>query len=325
MFIGMFLALLVYEFQQLLQRRSEDERSLQSADDLTDRASSKRPHLRMYFAVAAPAICDLLGTGLMNTGLLYIEASVWQMLRGSMVLFSSLFCAFILHRPHFAFMWWSVLIIMIGLTVVGLAAVLSTGVGKAGSTQGEVAVAILLTVGSQAIAASQIVVEEFLMHDMTAPPVLVVGIEGLWGLLITSLVVLPIVQFTGGAEGNGIHEDSMDTFAMLRNTPWLIGIVVLYCIVILAYNVTGMFVTNITTAVVRTILEGLRTLCIWFVELVLYYALDENPTIGEAWSAFSFMQLSGFLLLFIGMLLYNKILIVPFFKYPVLADELLEK
>jgi drug/metabolite transporter (DMT)-like permease len=253
MFIGMFLALLIYEIQRLFCKRStDDERSLQSSvDDLSDHHPAQQPHWKMYFAVAAPALCDLLGTGLMNTGLLYIEASVWQMLRGSMVLFTSLFCAFIIHRPHFPFMWWSVLIIMIGLTIVGLATVISTGVGKEGASQSQVIMAIFLTIGSQAIVASQIVVEEFLLHDMTAPPVLVVGIEGFWGLLIVSGIVLPIVQFTGGTEGNGVHEDTMDTFAMLRNEPGLIGFVVLYCLVILAYNVTAMFVTNVTTAVVR--------------------------------------------------------------------------
>ena len=40
---------------------------------------------------------------------------------------------------------------------------------------------------------------------------------------------------------------------------------------------------------------------------------------GEEWTPWSFMQLAGFGLLFTGMLLYNKILRVPFFTYP--ADK----
>ena len=329
MFVGMLLALVVYEVQRLIEnrRKKREDKDLASVVDdsvISQQPKAKTSHAKMYFAVAAPACCDLLATSLMNIGLLYIEASVWQMLRGSMVLFSSIFCAFILKRPHYPYMWWSVLLICIALSIVGVAAVCSTGVGKAGVSQGQVVMAILLTVGSQLIQASQIVVEDFLMHDMTASPVLIVGLEGMWGTIFTCTIFLPIIQFTGSveSEGNGIHEDTVDTFKMIGNSPVLIAFVILYVIVILLYNVTGMFVTNITSAVVRTILEGLRTLCIWFVQLVMFYAMrgtkygNEHSDMGEEWTPWSFMQLAGFGLLFTGMLLYNKILRLPFFTYP---------
>ena len=35
-----------------------------------------------------PTLCDLVATSLMNVGLLFISASIYQMLRGSVVLFS---------------------------------------------------------------------------------------------------------------------------------------------------------------------------------------------------------------------------------------------
>lgn len=327
MFIGMCLALVVYEVQRCINKskNKEDEaQSLATQDGATEKQEKKGGEWKMYFYVAGPACCDLLATSLMNIGLLYIQASVWQMLRGSMVLFSSIFCAFILKRPHYAYMWWSVLLIIVALSVVGIAAVCSTGVGKAGVTQGQVIMAICLTVGSQLIQASQIVVEDFLLHDMTASPILIVGLEGLWGTIITMAVFLPIIQNIGSVkdEGNGVHEDSIDTLIMIGNDTTLLVWVILYVIFILLYNVTGMFVTNITSAVVRTILEGLRTLCIWFVQLIIYYSIrnipygHEHSTLGEEWTPWSWMQLSGFLLLFTGMLLYNKIIRVPFFKYP---------
>ena len=320
MFVGMFSALLVYEVQRCFKRKTPNEGELQSAVDdsiSTEAPAKETSHLKMYFVVAAPACCDLVATTLMNIGLLYIQASVWQMLRGSMVLFSSLFCAFILHRPHYPFMWFAVVLVVIALTIVGFAAVVSTGVGKQGVTQGQVIMSIALVVGSQLIQASQIVVEDFLMHDIAASPVLIVGLEGMWGTIIMCAIFMPIVQYLPGKEGNGIHEDTADTFTMMGNSPILILFVILYVIVILLYNVTGMFVTNITSAVVRTILEGLRTLCIWIVEIILHYSVShEHPDLGEEWNEFSYMQLAGFLLLFTGMLLYNKILRLPFFKYP---------
>lgn len=320
------LALLVYEIQRCIDKAKtakEDTLASQLDESQTSEAEKAgKNHWKFYFYVAGPACCDLLATSLMNIGLLYIQASVWQMLRGSMVLFSSIFCAFILKRPHYPYMWWSVLGIVIALSIVGFAAVASTGVGKAGVTPGQVAMAIALTVGSQLIQASQIVVEDFLLHDMTCSPVLIVGLEGMWGTIITCVLFLPIIQNMKGPEGNGIHEDTLDTFLMIKNNTVLIVFVIIYVIVILLYNVTGMFVTNITSAVVRTILEGLRTLCIWIVQLIIYYSTKNieygrhHPDIGESLTPWSAMQLAGFLLLFTGMLTYNKILRLPFFKYP---------
>jgi hypothetical protein len=330
MFIGMLLALDVYEIQRLFKRNTDHNKSELLQATLTDTGpTDTKPsqHWKMYIYVAGPAVCDLLATSLSNIGLLFIEASVWQMLRGSMVLFSSIFCAFILKREHHQYMWWSVLLIVIALTIVGLAAVFSTGLGKAGVSTGQVVIAIVLVVGAQVIQASQIVVEDFLLHDMTASPILIVGLEGLWGTIVTIIVFLPMTQFIGGQEGNGIHEDTLDTFLMLGHDPVLLVFVIFYVLVILAYNVTGMFVTNITSAVVRTILEALRTLCIWLVQLIMHYASvgttwgNHHPDIGEEWTVWSYMQAVGFVLLFTGMLLYNRILEMPFFKYPVKVGQ----
>ena len=322
MFLGMCLALVVYEVQRCTSKpETDDTQSLQTNGETSEKEDNAS-HWKMYFMVIAPALCDLCATALMNIGLLYIQASVWQMLRGSMVLFSSIFCAFILKRPHYPYMWWSVLLVIIALSTVGVAAVCSTGVGKAGVSQGQVIMAICLTVGSQLIQASQIVVEDFLLHDMTASPILIVGLEGLWGSIVTCAIFLPITQNINSVEGNGVHEDTIDTLLMIKNDPTLLIMVSFYVFFILFYNVTGMFVTNITSAVVRTILEGLRTLCIWVVQLIIYYSIkgtdygNKHSSLGEEWTVWSWMQLSGFLLLFTGMLLYNKIIRLPFFSYP---------
>jgi hypothetical protein len=333
MFLGMFLALIVYEIQQFLKKPSTNDLVLQSASEEAFDAvqpASKNSHWKFYIYVCAPALCDLLATALSNIGLLFIEASVWQMLRGSMVLFSSIFCAFILKRPHYPYMWWSVLLVVIALVIVGYSSVASTGVGKAGSTPGQVVLAIVLTVVAQIVQATQIVIEEFLLHDMVAAPTFIVGLEGLWGAVITWAVFIPIVGATSGAEGNGVHEDTKDTFIMMGNNPVIIVLVLVYVCVILAYNVTAMMVTQIASAVIRTIMEALRTLCIWIAEIILFYALKwsnseygkKHPDLGEELTPWSILELAGFLLLISGTLLYNKILQMPFFHYPPKPEEI---
>ena len=45
-----------------------------------------------------PTICDLIGTTLSGIGLLYVPASVWQMLRGAIIIFAGILsvrCCFV--------------------------------------------------------------------------------------------------------------------------------------------------------------------------------------------------------------------------------------
>ena len=46
--------------------------------------------------LALPACCDITGTTLMNVGLLFVAASIYQMTRGALVLFVGLFSVFFL-------------------------------------------------------------------------------------------------------------------------------------------------------------------------------------------------------------------------------------
>ncbi|KAJ4304314.1 hypothetical protein N0V88_001927 [Collariella sp. IMI 366227] len=54
---------------------------------------------------ALPAICDILGTTLMNAGLLLVAASIYQMTRGALVLFVGLFSVVFIKRHLHLFQW----------------------------------------------------------------------------------------------------------------------------------------------------------------------------------------------------------------------------
>ena len=65
-----------------------------------------------------------------------------------------------------------------------------------------------------------------------------------------------------------------------------------------------MEVTENLNAVHRVVIETLRTLCVWLVDLLLYYVISKGR-IGEKWTVYSFVQLFGFALLVLGTLAYN--------------------
>lgn len=316
MFLGELCALVVYEVSRCVNKRKQNMET-----------ESKESRWKLYCILGIPALCDLLSTGIMNVGLLYIQASVWQMLRGAQVIFGSIFHAFCLRRRYKGYMWASVVIVALSLVVVGSAAVCSTGVAVEGVTQGQVILAIFLTIGSQVIRAAQVILEDFFIHDKDISPILIVGVQGFWGTIATAFVVLPISQYLGGEQGNGIHEDTIDTALMLWDNKILILFSIAYVLVILGLNIFGMIVTEITNAVMRTIVEAMRTLCIWIVQMIIFYSIQNteyghhHPTIGESWTIWSWMQLAGFALLFTGMLTYNGSVHMPFFDYKPIEES----
>jgi drug/metabolite transporter (DMT)-like permease len=76
---------------------------------------------RSIFLLALPACCDIAGTTLMNVGLLFVAASIYQMTRGALVLFVGLFSVWFLKRHLGLYKWFSLFVVVFGVAVVGLA------------------------------------------------------------------------------------------------------------------------------------------------------------------------------------------------------------
>lgn len=307
MFFGMFLALIPSGIQHFFCKKEEE-------DFFSNRSNVKKNSILYIFLAAIPTIFDLVATTLMNVQLLYIKASVWQMLRGSMTVFTSLLSYFVLKKATYPYMWFGVFLNVLSLFIVGIASVFNTGISNGSVSRGRVILAMFLTVLAQLIQASQLVIEEYLMQGSNLSPLFLVGMKGVWGTLL-GIIFLFVAHHIHGDKDNGIHEDFKDTIAMLKNSSTIVILVVLYILFILLYNVFGMYVTSHYSSVVRTIVEGIRTLFIWVVQLILYYT-TKNDSIGESWCVWNWLQLSGFCLLFISSLIYSGVIKLHFFHYP---------
>jgi len=320
MFIGMFGCLAVYEVMRCVQRAKQknavtvsEATPLVNSDSAREsKPKSKMPVWKQYCIVCTPALCDMCATAMMNVGLLCIPASVWQMLRGSMVIFSAVFSKVFLKRRLHASHWIGVGIVAFALVVVAFAALEAPGLPEGSSeassstqaTTAQAAFGCALVVIAQIIQASQIVVEEYLLKEIVLHPVLVVGLEGMWGTIVCSILLC----FTGYIPTKYGGEDTLDTLYMFFHNGKILGFGILYAAVILCYNLFGMFVTSYTSAVLRTILEGLRCACIWVTNLFIFYVIvGPNPHYGEVWSNWSYLQFCGFLFLLLGMFVYNGI------------------
>lgn len=160
--------------------------------------------------LALPSICDICGTTLMNMGLLLVAASIYQMTRGALVLFVGLFSVVFLHRRLHLFQWLSLIGVVLGVAVVGLAGaiwpdkpVTSSESDEGGLSHAAMAViGVLLIAGAQIFTATQFVLEEWILENSPIAPINVVGWEGIFGFFFTVLGMV-ILHFAIGQTDAG--------------------------------------------------------------------------------------------------------------------------
>jgi drug/metabolite transporter (DMT)-like permease len=209
----------------------------------------------------------LTGTTLAGIGLVVVNASVWQMFRGSLIVFTGVLSVLFLKRRLKCFHWVGILIVVFGLCLVGLSDIYEQ---DQSNSSWKLIIGILLIVAGQLANAVQMVVEETFLKKRGFPPLQVVGMEGLFGVILTAGVVMPVLYHIN-INGKP-YEDGLDAFYQMISSKFLLGMILLYLTSIIFYNYFGLAVTKSLTAVHRTLIDALRTIVIWVVELVIYYA-----------------------------------------------------
>ena len=110
-------------------------------------------------------------------------------------------------------------------------------------------------------------------------------------------------------------EDAYDGCYQLAHNPLLALAFSGTIISIAFFNFAGISVTKELSATTRMVLDSVRTLVIWMVRYFLNFKLKQSnlivPSIGVGWQNFFALQLLGFCILIVGMMLYNDIVILP--------------
>jgi hypothetical protein len=278
-----------------IQRGIKEETAPLLGADSSDAPTSL---LNMALMVAVPSFLDIVQTVCGNIGLLFVSSSVYQMCRGSLVVFSAVLSVQCLGKKLHRYHLFSVALVLVAVLMVGAAGILdeaNTTVVEGGSSSAQKLQGITLILLGQFFCAVQIVVEEVLMTRYQITPVLLVGLEGMWGVLML-LVILPLLSLTPSDDGvlsTVFFESTYDTFTKLANSSTLVALVLAYCLAVWAYNIASNVVTKKFNAVVRSIFEAVRVVGVWLVDLFINYVVrwtgPASP--GESWTAYSFLQL----------------------------------
>jgi drug/metabolite transporter (DMT)-like permease len=74
--------------------------------------------------LAIPATCDIVGSTLLNIALTMCAASVYQMMRGTIVIITALMALIFLKKRQYKHHWASLITIFVGVFMVGLSSLI---------------------------------------------------------------------------------------------------------------------------------------------------------------------------------------------------------
>jgi hypothetical protein len=279
---------------------------------------------KAFCEFAIPAFSDAFEGIVSAVCIVFVGVSIDSMMKSGTLVGVSLISRWLFHQHYHTWQWWSIAGVVVALTVVGASGIISAGSSETIRTDRLwVSVIIILKFVSQVGYAVKISYEEYFVQKKFYHPIMICGVEGFWSFVMCGLICQPIAQFMPGEEGNGIREDTADTFEMVKNSPRLFGIIAAAWFLGLTYNCVSTTLIGRTSAVIRTLMEAFRTFLIWMVQFALYYGLgsSSDPEVykfrmaGEEWATGAWVQLGGFILMTFSLFTYNGIPHYPCFNY----------
>jgi drug/metabolite transporter (DMT)-like permease len=256
------------------------------------------------FIFFPPAMCDMTATSLSYVALNLTYASSYQMLRGSVIVFTGLTSIIVLRRRGTIEQWVGMFTVVVGLVLIGVSDLLTPGVDNPDAP--DPIVGDIIIVLSQMVVAVQMVIEEKFVVGRKVHPMATVGWEGWFGFFVLSFLLIPMYFIHVGPTFSDSPEyrleDPIDAFTQMVNNPTIFIWMMVNVISIAFFNFSGVSVTKELNATTRMVLDSLRTFAIWAYSLIV------------GWQAFQWLQLLGFAIMFIGTCIYNDILIFPLLR-----------
>ena len=306
---------LVEEENNNKEDKGETVEPEEMSQEQENKKKKKNPPVPTNLIFAITASCDLLATTINTFGLTYLTTSMFQMMRGLELFFVCLWSKVILKNPIYSHQYLGVGTLIFGLSLVGLNSLLynNTQVAK------NPAVGMILLSTSQFFSSTEYIFQEKFIKHYDVHPFQLVGFEGLWGVCMYS-ILLVIFQFVScndwsetlregicftNDEDESYIEDSIFAFQQMWDNIALLIVYIFYVVSIALYNIVGINLTKLVSSTARAVVDTVRTVFIWL------FFLFFSPVEGTK-EDFYIIQFVGFMFLVIGTLIYNEILVLPF-------------
>lgn len=307
MFIGeSYCAILWFSMKKKLKQEEDDEK-IAKGEEIDTR---DEPPLYVFLITSS---FDLLGTTCLNFALALMPASIFQMLRGGIVIVTTIFTIVFLKRKPKNFQWLGVGVVFLGVFLVGLSSQIES---KSSDNNQTSYLGIFLVLFSLLFTGSQFVFQEKILSSYRVYPLQLVAWEGIFGSSL-SLIFMIIFNFTPcpsslsetcSKRGDSLtFEKPIFALEQVFDKVPMIFYVLGNTISIAFFNLFGILIVKYASSATRSVMDSARTILIWLFFLFV-------PVRGHT-TDFYQLQLTGFIVLVIGQLIYNQLVTVNFFNF----------
>lgn len=258
--------------------------------------------LKPFLYLAIATFFNLSAGTLSNISSLYINYSVSLMLRSSTLIFGALISTYYLKKPLKKHQKIGVYLTLLAIVFVTISALLSgsKSTHKVANSQ-TIAFFVIIRTLSKSLQAISMLIEEKVMKSGGISPVEVTGLNGIWSLIFSTLL-LPI---------DGLK----DTFLMIISSTTILILSIVSVVVFAIWTILGLQITSKASAVSRMVFDQLTIVFVWIVQLSIYWYVigtkyeDQYLRTGEAWTKYSIIQVIGFCIIVYGACVYQNIAI----------------
>ena len=310
MFIGESMGLPVYYFFFHKKNKKESE------EENTEK--KKKPELKKYL-LAIPGFLDTCSTGLANIGLILLPASIFQMLKGSLIISTFLLSKFIVRNKHTLDHYIAIPVSTIGIVLVGLSAYLNADDdNNTTSSASQTLLGVFLIIFAMFILSIQFCFDECFMRRYSCHPLICIGYEGVFGFFIdlTLCIVFYFIKCGSYQKEKDVPyfvknmctkdekeyyyrpENIVFAFKQIINNVYLMILIPIAIISMSSYNIFGVSITKYGGATTRSVTDNCRSFLVW-----LWFLTPFNQE--DLIEKFNYVQLIGFLLICLGAFMYN--------------------
>ena len=320
-------------------RPIREQNSFKLGNQVHETDTLKHFGIRNSWLAIPPMICDLITTVLIYIGLNLTTASSYQMISGSVVIFTGIGSHVFLGRRLRWFQWLGMMILCIGLITIGLGDLydhipVKCYIRAKDSTNNETynvkydiyplqplcenevkqsargmsseILGDLFVIVAQITLSFQIVYEDYILSNYTISPLELLAWEGSYGFIMMSflLVILNYIDieneyWSSSPSPPWVIENSLDGFIQLSNNMVLLVAFLIASVSGGIFSLLSIYLTGKISGTSTVILDQLRTIIVWTVSLIL------------EWQHFQLLALLGFFFLIVGTAVYYYLEIIP--------------
>jgi len=303
--MGKLICLLIYYIYIYIKKFFSAEKN---------NGEAKKPKTK-YFVILA--ILDILSNIIIifNVKFIYNSSSFGFLF--ILIILSQIISIKLLNTEYFRHHYLAVFLSFVGLLLGEI-----KGINIENRPGGYIVLGIILTIGAQVCQSAHYVFEEKLLKEYNYSTLKTIGLEGLWGFLIYSIILI-IFQFircddwsesTSEAicftndEDISYIENTIFILKQMKDNPAIFYSTLIIWVGVILYNIALLTIFKYRSVVLALILIGL----INYIFLFIFLITASNPKFNFLSINFHWVQIVGFIIQILSVLIYSEILVIPF-------------